>query len=254
VSQLTRWMDRTLYPRHGDNWDDTTFRHRIQHHLSPAARILDFGAGRGNVVQMRFKGEVAWVAGVDLDQAVLRNQNLDEARVIDPESGRIPFEDDTFDVVISDNVLEHVDDPVAVFGELNRVLKPGGVFLGKTPNRWHYMPLVAQCTPSWFHRLYNRWRGRMTFDTFPTRYRANSRGKVKRLCAETGFELLGVECVEGRPEYLRLWALTYLGGWAYERLVNASSWMSGLRSVMIIEARKIHPVQSPSVRSAMVDR
>lgn len=147
-------MDRTLYPRFSKNWDDELFRRYILGYLSRESRLLDLGAGRGNVRQMNFRTQVAYVAGADVDPAVLGNPFLDSAAIIRMNDGRIPYGDGEFDVVFSDNVLEHLPDPSSTLREVRRVLKPGGVFLAKTPNKWHYMPLVARATPLWFHRFY----------------------------------------------------------------------------------------------------
>ena len=45
----------------------------------------------------------------------------------------IPFSDETFDIVICNHMLEHVDDPVAALRELRRVLKPGARLICQTP-------------------------------------------------------------------------------------------------------------------------
>ena len=55
----------------------------------------------------------------------------------------IPYANETFDLVFSDNVVEHLSDPNAVLNEVRRVLKPGGLFFAKTPNKKHYMPLIV---------------------------------------------------------------------------------------------------------------
>ena len=141
-------------------------------------------------------------------------------------------------MVFADNVLEHLDDPPAVFSEIHRVLKPGGVFLAKTPNRLHYMPVIAQLTPHAFHQYVNRLRGRDSSDTFPTHYRVNSPAAVRRYAALTGFEVEGIRLSEGRPEYLRMTFPTYLLGLMYERLVNGISLLSWFRVVMIVRLRK----------------
>lgn len=237
MSGLVGWMDRTLYPKFGQNWDDELFRRYILGHLSRESRLLDLGAGRGNVAQMNFRTQVAHVAGVDVDAAVLDNPFLDSAAIIRMDDGRIPYDDGVFDVVFSDNVLEHLPDPSATLREVRRVLKPGGVFLAKTPNKWHYMPLVARTTPLWFHRFYNRLRGRRETDTFPTAYRCNTRGAIMRVAAVADLEVEDIVFIEGRPEYLRIAAPMYFLGWLYERFVNSSARFAPLRSVMQVTLR-----------------
>ena len=89
-----------------------------------------------------------------------------------PQEGRESCETAraTFDRVFADNVLEHLPDRLTVFREIARVLKPGGVFLFKTPNKTHDMPTLARLTPHRFHPFVNRIRGRAETDAFPTRY------------------------------------------------------------------------------------
>lgn len=233
---LSRWMDRTLYPEHGERWDDALFRGAILERLEPAHRLLDVGAGAGRVTEMDFRGRVARACGVDPDPRVAQNPQLDEGRVGFGES--IPWDDESFDIVVADNVLEHLERPAEVFREVARVLAPGGRFLAKTPNRRHYMPLVARITPTRFHRALNRLRGRDAADTFPTRYRANTPGDVRRLAREAGLEVARIELFEGRPEYLRWSAPTYACGWLWERAVNRVPGLASLRVLLVVELRK----------------
>jgi len=229
-------MDVRFYPGATKNWDDERFRDAILAVLRPEDELLDLGAGAGIVAAMNFRGAAQRVCGIDLDPRVTENPFLDEGRVSD--GSRIPYPDHSFDVVISDNVLEHLDEPLAVFREVSRVLRPGGRFLFKTPNATHYMPLIARCTPHAFHRAVNRLRGRNGDDTFPTRYRANSPRALRRLARGAGLDLVRVERVEHRPEYLRLHPLTYALGLAYERLVNLHEVFAPLRVVLLGEMQK----------------
>jgi SAM-dependent methyltransferase len=236
VSGLVARLDRVLYPSLRDHWDDDLFRERVLARLLPASRLLDLGAGAGRLPQMNFRGSAAFVAGYDVDEAVRENPFLDEAHVGDGET--LPFADASFDLVVSDNVFEHVARPEAVFAEVARVLRRGGWFLMKTPNRWHYVTLLARATPFWFHRLIGRLRGRPAEHTFPTLYRANSPGRVRALAAGAGLRVESIEMIEGRPEYLRLTAPTYLAGWLYERIVNATPRLARFRVVLLASLRK----------------
>ena len=239
MSALTRWMDEAWYPKFQRNWDDRMFREWILPLLTPESAVLDLGAGAGIVEQMNFRGLSRKVCGVDLDPRVVANPMLDEGRVTD--AGRITYGDRQFDVVFADNVLEHLEAPLKVFQEVARVLKPGGVFLFKTPNKWHYMPTIARLTPHGFHRFVNRLRGRAEADTFPTLYRANTKGDVIQLAKSAGLVVERLERFEGRPEYLRMAGLTYLFGAAYERLVNTTELLAPLRILLIGALRKLQP-------------
>lgn len=229
-------LDRRFYPTFGDNWDDALFRDRILKYLRPAHTILDLGAGSGLVSQMDFRGKCKAVYGVDPEESVMGNPHLDFACVGTAE--RIPAQDASFDLIFADNVLEHLAEPQRVFDEIYRTLKPGGVFLGKTPSRFHYVPLLAQVTPLWFHRLANNLRGRNREDTFPTRYKANSKRRVTELARKAVLEVESLEQIEGRPEYMRISPLLYPFGLLYERLVNATNVLATFRVLLIVVLRK----------------
>lgn len=233
---LVQMIDHKCYPDCQKNWDDQIFRQRVLEVLEPNMRLLDLGAGAGIVAAMNFKGVVAHVSGVDLDHRVASNPFLDEGKVSD--AGEIPYPDASFDIVISDNVMEHLDHPEEVFREISRVLRPGGKLLFKTPNRTHYMPLIARMTPHRFHQWVNRRRGRHETDTFPTRYLCNSPTQIRHHADSVGLNLEQIELIEGRPEYLRFSALTYLAGIAYERLVNALPMLGRFRILIIATLSK----------------
>lgn len=233
---LTTRLDRLLYPEHGDKWDDVIFREWILAHLGPHTVVLDLGAGTGRVKHMNFKGVAARVCGIDLDPRVESNPMLDEGRVADAE--RIPYPDASFDVVFADNVMEHLGDPLQVMNEVSRVLRKGGVFLFKTPNKTHYMPTIARVSPHRFHQYVNRIRGRHSTDTFPTYYRANSLRDVRRLASAANLGIERIERMEGRPEYLRMFWATYLAGAIYERFVNGFESLEMFRILLIVQLRK----------------
>lgn len=167
------------------------------------------------------------VVGADIDSAVLDNRELDRAVVI--VDGVLPFPEGHFDLVLSDYVLEHVDDPVAFLREAHRVLKPGGRFVFRTPNLFHYVALISRMTPHWFYRLVaNPARSLLgeAHAPWPTYYRLNTRRAICRAARSAGFSTVGIEMVEYEPFYLMFHAVPFLVGVAYERAVSGSEMLA----------------------------
>src|SRR5947209_2890717 len=103
----------------------------LGHTLAREARVLDFGCGTGAMVaEYRRRGYEAYGCDPRLEQA------SDTMRRSDPDSSEIPFADQSFDFVFSDQVLEHVRDHAGVFAEIKRVMKPGAISLHIFPARW----------------------------------------------------------------------------------------------------------------------
>jgi SAM-dependent methyltransferase len=234
--RVSAWLDGGRYAAFPDRWDDNLFHEFVLERLTPSTVLLDLGAGAGIVPEMNFLDRAARVCGVDPDPRVVDNPYLHEGRVGVGE--QIPYDDETFDLVICDNVLEHLENPEEVFAEVRRVLKPGGRFIGKTPNFWHYVAIGASLTPHSFHQRFNAARGREEEDTFPTMYRANTKKDLQRLAKKADLELRSCTLIEGRPEYLRRWWPAYLLGAAYEWLVNSTSLLEGFRVILIGELRR----------------
>jgi methionine biosynthesis protein MetW len=107
----------------------------IYESVSSTTRCLDVGCGSGNSYarEIARRGE-AWV-GVDVSAnavAAAREAGLD-ARVIE-DAAELPFEDESFDLVVCIEVLEHLFSPDRAAAEILRVLRPGGRLVCSTPN------------------------------------------------------------------------------------------------------------------------
>lgn len=139
--------------------------------LLPGTTILDFGCGSGELVaeahgmgfdaygcDIDFSSE--WVDQVQLADLIATNRvlriNRGDAGKASPQPGvayRLPFGDNTFDVVISDQVFEHVGNYRETISELYRVMKPGATMLHLFPSRYkpiepHILVPFAQLLPA----------------------------------------------------------------------------------------------------------
>jgi SAM-dependent methyltransferase len=210
-----------FYP--DDSHDGTvSFYGWVRRYTAPTTRMLNLGAGPPTRQPLRvFKGEIARVVGADIDPLVLENDELDDAVVI--RDGRLPLPENSFDVIVSDYTLEHVEDPSFFMAEARRVLRPGGSFFFRTPNRRHYVATISRLTPHWFHRLVaNRARNLPTdtHEPWPTFYRLNTVSDVERIATAASFRDTELRMCESEPSYLVFATLPFLGGVAWERLVN----------------------------------
>jgi SAM-dependent methyltransferase len=208
----------------------------IERYVQPDHVVLDAGCGSGRVFQHRLAGRVRRVVGVDVTDEHRANANIDDA--LKANLGALPLRDATFDLIVMSHVAEHLTQPEAVFRELARVLRPGGRLLLLTPNRWHYVPLVARLVPYRLHVAFNRWRGVDARDVFPTAYRANTAGRLRQLSTGAGLSVERLDQFETEPEYLAFHIALYALGVAYERAVNRLEALAGLRVSLLLVARK----------------
>ena len=224
-------MFNHFYPENKKN-GTIKFYNWIWQFLDQSSVILNLGAGptTGDSIKC-FKGKVKKVVGADIDKVILNNKDLDAAYVI--ADNHLPFEDNTFDLVLSDYVLEHIESPYEFLSEIYRVLKPGKSFFFRTPNDKHYVTLISHFTPHSFHLMFsNKVRGLSKNDHAPYKsyYKMNSKKKLRKLAAATGFHNIELIMVEAEPSYLMFNSFFFLLGVWYERMVNNFERLSSIRA------------------------
>jgi arsenite methyltransferase len=103
--------------------------------LEVGERVLDVGSGAGvdTLIAALMVGPEGSVTGIDMTPEMIENARrgaaelgLSNVTFVEGEAETLPFDDSSFDVVISNGVIDLIPDKDAVFGEIYRVLVPGG--------------------------------------------------------------------------------------------------------------------------------
>jgi SAM-dependent methyltransferase len=117
--------------------------------LRPGDKFLDAGAGFGrHAFEAARQGATVYALDYATDEVVMTRNTFGamlEAKeitekayggVLRGDATKLPFDDNTFDCVVTSEVLEHIQDDVNVISELHRVLKPGGSLGVTVPSWW----------------------------------------------------------------------------------------------------------------------
>jgi SAM-dependent methyltransferase len=219
------------------------FYSRVQALAHPQAVAIDFGCGRGayagDAIAYRrdlrvLKGKVQRVIGLDANPAAAQNPFIDTFHLL-KDSQPWPLTDNSADLCICDNVIEHLPDPQQFFAEVRRVLCPGGVVCIRTPNRWSYIALLSQIIPNHRHVqvLEKAKAGLREEDVFPTFYRCNSLPTLRSALRSHGFDAV-VYGYEAEPSYLSFSKLAYALGVIHQKIAPGF-----LRAAIFAFARKI---------------
>lgn len=121
------------------------FKHFI---LKKGDRVLDLGCGEGRHVIAAYLEADIDAIGIDLSLSDLKitqerftpfedKNNTDKLFALASASAlQLPFADNSFDKVICSEVLEHIPDYEGALAEIERILKPGGLFCASVPRFW----------------------------------------------------------------------------------------------------------------------
>lgn len=157
-------------------WDDSmvTLVQKIDSLNHDNLRVLDIGCGNGNFVIDELQHKILYAIGIDKTrEATRKNTCLNKIDIGDAE--HLPYHNNSFDLVIALWVLEHLENPMEVFKEISRVLRPNGIFAFVTPNKNSALVKIRQLLPHQLSSaLVRLLYGRDENDVFQTYYRANT--------------------------------------------------------------------------------
>jgi SAM-dependent methyltransferase len=196
---LQRWIAPGL------RYSQASFEDRLRGYIPKSQRWLDLGCGHRLLSEWRHDAEKALVAsvplavGIDADfDALRRHRTL--SKLVLGDITKLPFANESFDLVTANMVVEHLDDPAAQFAEVARVLCPGGRFVFHTPNAQSYIIGAARLMPEPLKKTLARvLEGRVAQDVYPTHYLANRRPQIEQVAAASGLDVEQIEFVASAP-------------------------------------------------------
>lgn len=172
------------------------------------AMVVEIGSGLGGKI-VRLQQEEVDVVGIEFNPnnchiSRLRGMRYGFANgAINGAAETLPIRDDTADVVVAYEVLEHVFDPIAMLREMRRVLKPGGVAFITVHNRWtlldhhfgiwgiSYMP--RKVADALLRRLGKGPFGHTSGVQSLSEMHYYSWGRFRAVCKELGFSITDVK-------------------------------------------------------------
>jgi SAM-dependent methyltransferase len=218
-----------------------TFERVVAQHLRPEDTLLDAGCGYTAPILCKFRGQAARLIGVDL---VDFDQEIDGIELLRRDLASTGLADASVDVVMCRSVMEHLTDPVNVYKEMHRILRPGGCFIFLTGNLWDYAAIIARIIPNRFHPwIVAKVEGREERDVFPVAYKTNTRRQVERLCRDSGLAIDQFTYHGQYPSYFMFNGALFLIATWYEKLISRFEALRFLRGWILVVLRK--PSASP---------
>lgn len=208
----------------------------IDQEVTAGKTILEHGCGYTAPLLRTYLNRNATLVGVDV---VPFDQSEEGLRLINADIGQLPIEDNTFDLVFSRSVMEHVTDPSRVYRETFRVLKPGGKWVFLTANRWDYVSVAARVIPNRLHgKFVSHTEGREERDVFPTAYLSNSYPQVSKLANAAGFQVERFDYFGQHPSYFQFNTLLYGLASFYEKAIIAVPFCRFVRGWLLVVLKK----------------
>jgi ubiquinone/menaquinone biosynthesis C-methylase UbiE len=185
-----KMMERRILP--GLQYSQHRYEELLGTRVKAGVDWLDIGCGRRMLPldrepqERELASRANSLVGIDLDVGSLKENSVVGQRVFGSISA-LPFQNERFDLVTANMVVEHLADPAASFGEVARVLRSGGLFIFHTPNTKGFPTSLARRVPEVAKAPLARWLdGRVAADVFPTFYRCNTVSDVNRSAHAAG--------------------------------------------------------------------
>jgi SAM-dependent methyltransferase len=199
--------------------------------------ILDAGCGHSSGISYHLESNI-FLLGTDFVLNDLRNNlDIDSGFVCNLE--KIPIKANSIDIIFANMVLEHIAAPKKFFEQIENILKPGGYFIFATPCIYNIAVFPNLLIPNTLSRkLSAALTGVAEDDVFPTFYRANSNGKIRKLFKGTRMKKVDLIMYQPPPYAFVFSTLLCRLIVYYYRVINKYDSLKFLRGIIISRWRK----------------
>ncbi len=220
----------------GLKYSQSIYEEILNAHCDKCVRWLDLGCGHQLLPQWRHAQEKVlienseFIVGIDRDYLSLMKHNTLKNKVCG-DITELPFQDNSFDLITSNMVFEHLNNPEMQLKEIQRVLSRNGKLIFHTPNNIGYGILISKVigkiTPVFVkHKLAHYLQGREEEDIFPTYYRINSPSKIRKLAKLSGFNIVKIRLLCSSAGFVMLPPIVLIElMWIKFLLSNKGKWL-----------------------------
>lgn len=191
----------------GLRYSQNIFEDILEKKISKDCSWLDLGCGHHLLPPWRYEQEKklvkkpSFLVGLDYDYLSLTKHMTVQNR-IRGDIACLPFKSESFDIVSSNMVFEHLQEPQKQLEEIYRILKPGGRLLFHTPNAKGYATILARITPGLLtSKILYILQGREEEDVFPTFFKINTPDTIKFLGESVGFIAEDIQMLASNAQF-----------------------------------------------------
>ncbi|HDZ86294.1 hypothetical protein LCGC14_1000770 [marine sediment metagenome] len=191
--------------------------------------IINVGAGGSQVIEKSLldKGNLFMSDRLDVEDKPVKSSYIRNFYHCSAEDMQ-GIDDNQYDLAFSNYVLEHIVKIPEASKEIERILKPGSIYVASIPNPSAPQFIIAKYTPLWFHKWV---RGTNAWKTF---YSYKNIVMLKKLFKESGMETIDVKYYSFTEDQLSRFFLLKPLGRLYDKILNYLEVKSIMGDVCIV--------------------